>query len=113
MPATSVAPSLGDAFLAHLDLCMEQMRQERIELPYVEAGPETFGVITAWALAPVPLGEAEYTRRLIEAEQIALKFQAVTVIRCHDVPEGMLWPPRTISVVASERRLNSDTKHGA
>lgn len=78
------------------------------EVPHVEVGPKTFAMIATWAIAKVPLSEAEYTRRMIDDEHVSLTFHGVRCIRCYDVPEGRMWPPRMVSVMAKQRKVAED-----
>lgn len=93
---------------AELTDSLQRARDAGVSTAYVECGQESYQLLTAMALARVPIAEVDYARRQIEAGALELTFCGVRVIKCPDVPERRLWPPRAISAIASERRLSRD-----
>jgi hypothetical protein len=93
---------------AELRRTLESMQEARISLPFVECGTRTFEFLVKITADDMQEPDRSRLWWRIMVGHSELHYLGVTLKPCMDVPEGRLWPPRTLSALASERRINSD-----
>jgi hypothetical protein len=86
------------------------IRENGIEVPPVECGPETYDMLLALVEAHKRDEEVEEFRESMCNEKSSITFLGIIVVRCDDVPEGRFWPARQISSIATQRKLEADAQ---